>query len=214
MSVTAVVINYQTPDLLEKAVRSFHHFYPEVPILLVDNGSRDRSRDLIAELARELEPATEPLFVEENIYHGPAMHLALESVSTPHVFILDSDTETERGGFLEPMEDLLEKSERTYGVGHVVHVNQRGFAVSAGIPVLQSAYMLIKRSIYFQLPPFIHHGLPVLNNFKAAAAEGYHVEDFPVQDYVKHLGRGTAERYGYGLGLRSRLDYVLNKLGL
>ena len=64
------------------------------------------------------------------------------------------------------------------------------------------------------LSPELVHGLPVLHNFRAAARAGYEVVPFPVQDYVRHLGRGTVSRFGYSLGLRSKLDFLLNKLGL
>ena len=74
--------------------------------------------------------------------------------------------------------------------------------------------MLVKRTLYHRLPPFVHHGLPVLQNFRAAAEEGLRVCDFPVQDYVLHHGRGTVSRYGYGLGWRSRVSYLLHRLGL
>ncbi|RMF60628.1 MAG: glycosyltransferase, partial [Bacteroidetes bacterium] len=75
-SLTAVVINYQTPDLLETAVRSFHRAYPTVPLLVIDNGSQDDSRARIEALGQELGPVLTPLLLEENIYHGPAMHRA------------------------------------------------------------------------------------------------------------------------------------------
>ncbi len=211
---SALVVNYQTPDLLEAAVRSFNRAYPDVQVLIIDNGSQDDSPERIAALQRELGPAIEALFLTENTFHGPAMHRGMEQLQTPFVYVFDSDTETRQPGFLEPMLALLSGSEQDYGAGHRVTVNRRGFAAPQGIPVLASAYMLLKRDLYHRLPPFIHHGLPALQNFKAAQELGYRLHSFPIERYVAHFGRGTAARYGYGLGLRSRLDYVLNKLGL
>src|SRR5690606_23936587 len=49
--VAALVVNFQTPDLLETAVLSFLSFYPQVDLTLVDNGSRDDSPALIAAIA-------------------------------------------------------------------------------------------------------------------------------------------------------------------
>lgn len=214
-TVAAAVVNYQTPDLLETAVRSFHRAYPAVPLLILDNGSQDDSPARLAALCRDLGPPVTPLFLDENIYHGPAMHRALTHLTAPYVYLFDSDTETRRGGFLERMVAALEADPRHYAAGHVVRVNRRGFADPKGsIPVPASAYMMLRRAVYLQLPPFIHHGLPVLQNCAAAAREGYRLVDVPIEDYVTHFGRGTAERYGYGLGLRSRLDFLLNKLGL
>lgn len=214
LPVAATVINFQTPDLLEVAVRSFHDVYPDVPVLIIDNGSQDDSRALIEMLCATLGSVVSAHYLPSNIYHGPAMHRALDMLTARYIYVFDSDTETQRGGFLEPMIGTIEALERGYGAGQRVMVDKRGFAASDGIPVLASYHMVLKRSTYHQLPPFIHHGLPVLKNFTAAAQQGYGVADFPITDYVNHLGRGTAARYGYGLGWRSRLDYVLHKLGL
>jgi glycosyltransferase involved in cell wall biosynthesis len=212
--VSAAVVNYQTPDLLEAAVESFCRMYPRVPLLIIDNGSRDGSPALIHGLHAARPGQITTLLLEENRYHGPAMHVAMQQLHTPYVYIFDSDTETERGGFLEAMTALLADEETRYGAGQIVHVNKRGFAARSGVPVLASAHMLLKRDLYHQLPPFVHHGLPALANFAAAAARGYRLCAFPIQAYVRHLGRGTADRYGYGLGVRSKLDFLLNKLGL
>lgn len=211
--VSAVVINFQTPDLLTTAVRGFHHAYPDVPLLIVDNGSSDESPELISRIEAELGPSVRAKLLPDNRFHGPAMDLAIRELESPFVYVFDSDTETVRGGFLEAMIELGSDDD-VYGVGKIAHVNKRGFAARSGIPVLLSAFMLIKRQIYLGLPPFAHHGLPALENFREAARRGYRLAHFPIDEFVTHLGRGTAERYGYGLGLRSRIDYLLNKFGL
>ncbi|MEM9666760.1 MAG: glycosyltransferase [Bacteroidota bacterium] len=211
--VAATVVNYQTPDLLETAVRTFHAVYPAVPLLLVDNGSQDTSRATIEQLQVDLGASLSVEWLAENRYHGPAMHHALERLQTPYVFVLDSDTETKRPGFLEAMGAVLEADETLYGAGQVVRANARGFRDDQGTPVLASAFMLLKRDLYHRFRPFVHHGLPALHNFEDAHQAGYGLHAFPIETYVRHLGRGTAERYGYGLGLRSKLDYVLNRLG-
>jgi hypothetical protein len=45
----------------------------------------------------------------------------------------------------------------------------------------------------------------------SAKKRGYNLLDFPIDEYVIHMGRGTSSRYGYGLGLRSIIDFILNK---
>ncbi|MDQ7041629.1 MAG: glycosyltransferase family 2 protein [Rhodothermus sp.] len=213
--VTAVVINYQTPELLEVAVRSFRQYYPDVSLLIMDNGSRDHSRQVIEQLLAEGKGNVQACWLPENLYHGPAMHRAMAMVSTPYVYFFDSDTETRRGGFLEPMVAALEADPLAYGAGRIVEVDRRrGFRKSGGMPVLATPYMLLRRTFYFRLPPFIHHGLPTIQNFRAAEQLGYRLISFPIETYVHHLGRGTAGRYGYGLGWRSRLEYLLYRLGL
>jgi cellulose synthase/poly-beta-1,6-N-acetylglucosamine synthase-like glycosyltransferase len=212
--VTVAFVHYKTPDLLEKAVRSFKSFYPEVPTVIFDNGSGKPSSDLIHRLIQQYAPSLQAHFSEVNLYHGPAMNRLMKLITTEFVFFLDTDTVTRRGGFLEPMCDIFDKSDRIYGVGQVITVNSRGFPAPQGIRVLVSAFMMLRARDYHLFPRFEHHGLPVMRHLNAAAAQGYELEDFPIKQYVHHFLHGTAARYGYGLGLKSKVDFVLNKLGL
>lgn len=208
-----ICINFQTPDLLDVAVESFRKFYPITPVLLVDNGSKDASQEKIQQLEKKYPGCTHSLLMKKNIFHGPAMHLAIETISTEHVFFLDSDTETRQGGFLEKM--IAEfSSEKVYAVGRIDIVNKRGFHSDNGTPIVLSPYMMLRRKLYHEFPSFEHRGMPTLRNFAAAQRQGYMLKSYPVENHVAHFGRGTASRFGYGLGVRGKFDYVLNKLGL
>lgn len=216
MDIQCAIIHYQTPDLLETAVRSFKTHYPDCALILLDNGSKDGSAEQVRVLAEEY-PSTELICMDENIYHGPAMdHIMRNVAESELVFFLDSDTETRSSGFLEEMAALLSESGSHYGAGEVVQVNKRGFkSTEEGCaPILLTPYMLLRRSMYLDLPPFIHHGQPTLHNFRAANEKGYHLVNYKVSDHVDHLWRGTADRFGYGLGWSSKWDYLMNKLGL
>ncbi len=206
------MVHYQTPDLLGPAVASFRSKYPERPLLVIDNGSTDGSAQFVQGLSQG-DAALRVRLLGTNMHHGPAMDLALREAEQDLVFFLDSDTVTREGGFLDDMADIASRPS-VLAVGQVVTVDGRGFAAPDGIRVPASAYMMVNREVYGQLPPFIHHGLPVLGTCKAAADQGFTVESFPVEHYVDHLGRGTASRFGYGLGLRSRLSYLMHRLGL
>ena len=210
-NLTGVVVNYQTPDLLETAIESFRQFYPTVKLLIVDNGSQDSSVEMIKSAVDKDENA-DALFHSTNLFHGPAMNSAMSVVESEFVYFFDSDTVTRAGGFLEEMVSLLQTSD-AYGVGRVHHVNTRGFPKENGIPILISYYMMWRTSTYRTLPPFNHHGLPVLGNCVAAQQQGHRLISYPVEEYVEHVGRGTASRFGYGLGWRSRLDQLLHRLG-
>lgn len=208
----AVVVNYQTPDLLDVAVRSFKRFYPAIPLIVFDNGSQDDSGNVIARLTAEL-PDVIPVFSMSNLGHGPAMHEVISRAEYSWYFFLDSDTETRRGGFLEEMLSGYDDP-RHYAVGKVIPMNRRGFPTAGGFPALDAAYMLIRQELYAVLPSFAHHGAPVVLNFQEAAARDFVVQDYPIQDFIDHLHRGTVSRFGYGLGLRGKINFLLNKLGL
>lgn len=213
--ISAVIVNYRTPDLLETAATSFRKFYPYVELMIVDNGSNDRSTEVIENLITSYPAKTKSMMLDKNHYHGPAMDRAMKSLDKDVVFFLDSDTETHRGGFMELMLQELNRDEKIYGVGQIDRVNKRGFATEGGaVTILLSPYMMLRRKTYFDLPPFKHHGMPTLENFSAAESKGYLLQNFDIASYIKHHGRGTASKFGYSLGFRGKLDYLLNKVGL
>ncbi len=213
--VTTVIVNYQTPDLLEEAVLSFIKFYPSTKLLIFDNGSEDNSADVIKKLQIEFPDTITSHFESENIYHGPALHKSLnELVKSEYCFFLDSDTVTKKAGFLEKGLEILSSNEKNYALGRVVSVNQRGFKDPAGIPIIVTPYLLMKTAPYPQFSPFMHHGQPVLLNFREAQNAGYRLIHFPMEEYIDHLWRGTASKYGYGLGLKGKFEFLLNKIGL
>ncbi len=214
--VTAVIVNFRTPRLLERAVTSFRDFYPATPLLLIDNGSGDESPRLMNELRDRWPLATDVLLNPDNRHHGPAMDQALRTVRSPYVLFLDSDCEVVKGGVLEGALARTEGDPRHYAVGKKIFMNARGFDVPASeraIPYIRPICMLIHRERYLELPPFERHGAPCLANMKAAAARGFSLTHFPVDDYVFHRGRGTAGIHGYRLGLRGKFNHLLNRLG-
>ncbi|HUI31491.1 MAG TPA: glycosyltransferase [Candidatus Acidoferrales bacterium] len=213
--ISTVIVNYRTPDLLETSARSFRKFYPDVELVIVDNGSNDQSVEVIESFVRSNPSSTKSIMLEQNYFHGPAMDRAARSIEKEIVFFLDTDTETRRGGFVELMLDEFNQNEKVYGVGKLDKVNKRGFAAEDGtITVLLSPYMMLRRKVYFDLPPFRHHGMPTLENFSAAESMGYLLRNFDISDYIEHYGRGTASKFGYSLGFRGKLDFLLNKVGL
>lgn len=213
-SVRTIIVHYRTPGLLKAAVESFRVFYPDVPLTIVDNGSSPEEVVVVRELAAAHPAATQVMELGRNVFHGPAMHTAAQAATEEFLFFLDSDTVTQRGGYLEAMSELLKQNDPAYGAGKIATVNKRGFHDRTGTPILVAPYMMVRRSMYRQLAPFEHHGAPTLNNFVEAHSRGWTLSAFPVDEYIDHLGRGTAGLFGYGLGLRGKIDFVLNKFGL
>jgi glycosyltransferase involved in cell wall biosynthesis len=213
-SVTAVIINFQTPDLTQRAVSSLRRWYPNLPLLLIDNGSADDSPSLLRTLAEE--STTTLLCNSRNLHHGPAMDQALRCLSTDEVFFLDSDCCITSGGALERLCEALHADDRNYAAGKRIFMNSRGFDVTPGPrahPYIRPLCMLIRRRQYLALPPFKRHGAPCLTNMIAATAAGLHLVHVPVNDFVLHEGRGTAGRFGYRLGWMGKLNHILNRLG-
>jgi hypothetical protein len=142
----------------------------------------------------------------------------LHHASTLFVLFLDSDCEVIKGGFVEEMVAQANASPLNYAVGKRVWMDRRGFDVSeegkGAIPYIRPICMLMRRDVYPSLPKARRHGTPCLENMRAAVRRGYVLVDFPIADFVLHKGRGTAARFGYGLGWRGRVNFLLHKLRL
>jgi len=219
LPVTAVIINYKTADLFERAIASLRQFYPGIRLLLIDNGSGDGRSDLVMRQWKSRSPdRTELLFNTRNHHHGPAINQAAHHALTPFLLFLDSDCEVFNGGFVELMLEQAQTSPLHYAVGRKTWMDHRGFDLPAeapgGIPYIRPICLLIRRESYLTLPGAERHGAPLLENMKEATQRGYLLLDFPVDRYITHVGRGTASRHGYQLGWRGKLNHLLHKIGM
>ncbi|MBI3195708.1 MAG: glycosyltransferase family 2 protein [Ignavibacteriae bacterium] len=216
-SCVLVIINYQTPDLTLRAFNSFHTFYPNFPVILVDNGSRDNSQSLLTELQQKHPDQISVIHLPKNIHHGPAMHTMLHHGDSKYVFFLDSECEVFREGFIEQMLELAKREEKVLAVGKKIFMNKRGFDVEESadtIPYIRPFCMLVHRRNYQLLPPFQKHGSPCLQTMREAGKKNFSLLHFPVLEYVQHTGRGTVNRFGYQLGMRDKFNYLLHRLGV
>ncbi len=215
MEIHAIVVNYSTVDLTRRAVWSLRSVYPDLHITIVDNGSPDGSADALS-LEFGADQRVTVAGISVNLHHGPAMDHGIRRTEAPWVLLFDSDCIAYRRGFLEGM---LNSAERhgAYLVGSVVYVDRHGFNVAAadrgGTKYVHPHCALVNRATYLTLPPFDKHGAPCLTNVLGAAERSLVLVDFPVSDYVYHMGRGTVERHGYGLGARSVLASLGRRLG-
>lgn len=205
----AVIVNYGTPDLTHAAVWSLRSHYPGLRIAVVENASPDDSAARLRPLTREAAPL-DLLEPGRNLHHGPGLDHGLRHLDAPWTLLFDSDCIAFRGGFLEAMLADAEAN-NAYMIGQAHRVNARGFDLPAGSREQAHRYVhpkcaLVRTETYRTLPPFEKHGAPCLTNEIAAAGRGLPLLDFPVNDFVYHLGEGTVSRYGYGLGARSLLD--------
>lgn len=212
MQTTALIVNYGTPDLTRAAVWSLRSLYPQLPIVVVDNGSPDDSRERLAALAGEAGGVT--LFTPaSNLHHGPGLDFGIRRITTPWVLTFDSDCVAYRGGFLEGMHEAAGREPAAYMVGQLHQVSDDGFDVPAGHPYVHPKCALVRRDAYLLLPPFERHGAPCLANEREALRQQLALLPYPVREYVLHIGEGTVRRYGYRLGAGGRLARAKRLLG-
>ena len=205
--VTTLIVNYKTLRLTRICVESFLDFYPSAKMLLIDNGSFDASTVYIEHMASRYENVNQILY-QKNIYHGPALDQGIRAAQTGYVFTLDSDCEVVRGGFLEEMLHQFENP-LLYATGNLTYKNRHGFNCKKedkrAIKYINPHAMMIETYKYQMLSPFFHHGAPCIKNMSDAERKGFLVENFPIEPYIRHEGRGTCSKYGYGLGPRTFL---------
>lgn len=86
---TLVIPTYNQCEELRKCLRSIEAHAPDVPVMVVDDGSTDGTREMLATHY----PSVRQLTLEKN--HGPAFarNRALEVAETPYVAFPDSDAE-------------------------------------------------------------------------------------------------------------------------
>jgi glycosyltransferase involved in cell wall biosynthesis len=210
---TVLIVNYRTLQHTRTCIETLRAVYPSVRLLVIDNGSADASTDYLRELAVRDEAAT-VVVNHENRYHGPALHQGMLAVTTSYVFLLDSDCEIVRGGFLETLLAEFGVDPLLYAIGKRGWTNRYGQAPidrrQAYTAYVHPFACIIDRHKYFRLPPFEHHGAPLWRNMWGARRAGYHMTHVPIEDYVLHHGAVTASVHGYGFNRRLRAQAFLH----
>ena len=154
-------------------------------------------------------------FNDKNIHHGPALDQGIRKATTPWILTFDSDAILFKKGLLEAMESYIDIN--TYAIGHELQMNKYGFKDGNRASLIKYIHpfcALFNKDKYFQLTPFQKHGSPCLQNEMDASSNGWNLKNFPVKEYVYHIWEGTAGKYGYKLGWKSRWNFIKNKLGI
>jgi Glycosyl transferase family 2 len=206
--VTIIIVHYKTLELTKAAFNSLRKFYPEIKIVIVNNGDDSESEIFLAELNKH-DKNLSVLTPGKNLHHGPGMHFAILRISSDWFLTFDSDSELLKGNIIEDMYAKIDSL--TYALGEFIIMNKFGFFAKEGEESFNYVHpkcALFNRSFYLTLPPFKKHGSPCLANEIGAYEKGYKLIDFPLSNYIKHPGRGTVSIYGYKLGLKSKLNLV------
>lgn len=111
--VTALTVNYNTPDYLERLLKSFRQFY-DIPYVVVD-GSTSEYYKIIKGFGKRFK--VELIHFDYNIHHGPGMIHGLKHITSERALLVDSDMIIHAGGWLEMM--MKELRSTSYGIGDV-----------------------------------------------------------------------------------------------
>lgn len=195
--VTVVSINYCTKALTYEARRTMMLYYPKIPIILIDNGSKDESTAFVKAVG-EIHSNIISILNDKNTGHGPAMNQGIRLAKTPYVFLYDSDASLRRAGLLEAMLAEFEKNpKKLYALGWLRKVDKwSGVPMKAkGMPYVHPHAAMLDRGKFLQLEPMESSGAPCTANARSALARNFELRDFPVQKYVRHLIAGTRRMF-------------------
>jgi len=189
MNTTIIIVSYNTSQLLQDAHYSIRKYYPETPVIIVDNSDRhDQCYKTASYLKSDY---TRVLHTNSNVGHGPAMKFGIAQVNTEYFLLMDSDVTINCSGVIERMEDLF--SENTYGVGQVMQINSVGLNVDTGIPYLHPHFALISKEQYIKHEGIINHGAPMIKAMQSVEISGAELIDVAFGDNITHKERGTRE---------------------
>lgn len=201
--VALLIVHYKTLGLTQQALWSFYEAYPNLSLYVVENASSDGSLEALTNLQSQI-PTLRLLPQSTNVHHGPGMDFGIRSLPNPYVLLLDSDCILFKKGLVEALLETA-KTENAYMVGRLHWVDANGFDCPDGAhPYIHPHCALLHRETYLQLPPFEKHGAPCLSNQIEATQRKYNLIDFPVQEHIYHIGRGTVRTEGYGLGWQGK----------
>lgn len=206
--ITALTVNYNTPDLLERLLISFRKFY-DIPYWIVD-GSDEEHFAQIKDFAEKYQ--VKIIHFNYNIHHGPGLAYGFQNIETDQILLLDSDLIIYNKGFVEDFQSKL-KSEN-YGIGAVYPGNYIGNDTE-NVRYLHPACALINRKIALQYPLPSFYCSPMMapcrylqeNHLDLLQDEPWVHDDFsgpPNENdpwyngihYIKHHWAGTMQRYG------------------
>lgn len=115
MRAVLVVINYNTRDDLRACLFSAQDKLPGFPVVVVDNGSTDGSREMVE---RDF-PQVRLVKNRGNLGYASACNLGIRMTKEPYVFILNSDVEFPAGG-LEVLLDFMDDHPEVAALGPLV----------------------------------------------------------------------------------------------
>lgn len=214
-SITILICQRKTLDIIQLSLESLLRFYPDIPILIVDGNSQDDSLLYLRYMAIKHPNITlweRPSADTNNqTSHGVTMDEAISGhIQTKYVMLMDSDVIIERGGIIEDMLEQI-KSKSAYAIGSLMLVSLSNHACggpkdeSDVLRYAHPSFSLYDRDVYMDIAQtkteykkglfasnrFCDHGSPCVYNMIEAQKRNLGIEYYPVDKYVSHLSGGS-----------------------
>ena len=118
MDVTLLIPHFQTLEAIRLCLRSIRRYTTPLPrVLVLDNGSRDESREYLRSLAW-IECVDTGIANDRVAAQAAALNLGAARVETPLFAVLHSDTYVHRAGWLAMLQRVLARGYAAVGSRH------------------------------------------------------------------------------------------------
>ncbi len=201
---------YNEEANIDEAIRlageAASRFADEHEVIVVDDGSRDRTSERVGEAARS-DPRVRLISLPENRGYGAAVKTGLQAARMPLVFFTDSDLQFDLG----QIADLLAKIDEFpvvigYRVDRQDHwmrkLNAFGWSVLQrlffGLQVrdIDCAFKLFRREVLESMPMRSDGAFLSAELLVRATAAGNRICQIPVRHYPRKAGAPTGARLG------------------
>jgi GT2 family glycosyltransferase len=95
MYISVVILSYNSAKSLSRCLDDLHRSLTQIgrafEVFVVDNGSRDASREIIREQERRYDGALKPIYFEQNTGTTYSRNAALRKSTGQYILVLDSD---------------------------------------------------------------------------------------------------------------------------
>lgn len=217
-----ITVNYNTPDLVDRLVKSVIEIEGNYPIHIIDGSDRQVYKDELTQAMLKhgvINPNIRITQFSKNIHHGRGMNFGVSDSEYEWVLILDSDNFIIQPCIEKVVQTLIETDKKLCGYHCWVDVGGRSQGRNqtdtGEILYYHPSFLLINRNFYMELKAknitFIHHGAPCLKimqylhynglsktvGITLADVFGIHPKEYG--QLVNLESRGTVSRFGYNL---------------
>jgi len=115
---TAIIKTFQRPKDLDRLIHSIHRYYPELQILVGDDGFQPSPRSDVGYIR-----------LPEDIGVSAGRNALLERVQTPYFLLLDDDLEFFRKTKIGKLAQLVDQGELDIAAGNYVNIKRKLFFI-------------------------------------------------------------------------------------
>lgn len=211
-NINIIVVNYNTPELIERLIKSYYKFnYDKYQLIIIDGSDKKDLIDESIKLSKEYKNIIFE-FIGYNIHHGPGLHYGMNKYKNEFFLLLDSDSYFIKEDYISYCVNNIGNN---YGIGRIHKMDYNGYNVKEDyngnwVRYLHPNGCLINYNQYCNYDPLIAHGSPFLkamislkNNNKSELLID---NDLIIHDYIFVGWNGTCKKFGYGTHLFNDLN--------